>query len=217
MSGGHEAVKADIVEHISDNIAAWIAVTSVADWPPVPALVSATDILPVDEDKPWPCVMVASTSMTDPTRTTSIGDGTFIGEYSVKITAAVRTSKSKDDADAAVGRDRLLLALRYLLITSPQAGENTTVLAASLTEQTDPVAVDPKGRMVALGSISVNVRHVETVPDLASYGEADSAEVHLAVTDADGTLYTNAEYNSDVAYDDTNTDYEGGTEWPPKS
>lgn len=214
--GGHEAVKADIVDHISDNIAPWITVVAVSDWPPVPARISATDILPVDEDKPWPCVMVASTSMTDPTRTTSLGDGTFIGDYSVKITAAVRTSKSKNDADAALGRDRLLLALRYLLVTSPQAGDDTTVLVASLTEQTDPVAVDPKGRMVALGSISVNVRHIETVPDLASYGEADTADIHLAVTDADGSLYTNAEYVGDVAYDDADTVYDGGTEFPPK-
>ena len=188
MTGGHEAVKADLVTHIGDNIAAWITVVAEDGWPVVPQLIAASDILPVDEDKPWPCVMVASTSMTDPTRTTSIGDGTFIGEYSVKITAAVRTSKSKDDADAAVGRDRLLLALRYLLITSPQAGDDTTVLVASLTEQTDPVAVDPKGRMVALGSISVNVRHVETIPDLDEYGTVDQIDLAVTVTDAQGML-----------------------------
>lgn len=215
MTSGHEAVKADLVAHLSANIGDWVDVVAVDSWPPAPALVAATDILPVDEDKPWPCVMVASTSMTDPTRTTSIGDGTFIGEYSVKITAAVRTSKSKDDADAAVGRDRLLLALRYLLITSPQAGDDTTILVASLTEQTDPVAVDPKGRMVALGSISVNVRHVETIPDLASYGEADSADVVLSATTADGTLYTDAEYDDDTVYDSTGG-YDTGTEYPPK-
>jgi len=215
MTGGHEAVKADIVEHVSDNIAAWINVVAVSDWPPVPARIAATDILPVDEDKPWPCVMVASTSMTDPTRPSAIGDGTFIGDYSVKITAAVRTSKSKDDADAALGRDRLLLALRYLLVTSPQAGDDTTILVASLTEQTDPVAVDPKGRMVALGSISVNVRHVETIPDLDAYGEVDSADIHLAVTTADGTLYTDTAYDDDTVYDSTGG-YDAGTEYPPK-
>lgn len=216
MSGGHEAVKADLVAHLSAGLSAWVTVTAVDSWPPVPARVSATDILPVDEDKPWPCVMVASTSMTDPTRTTSLGDGTFIGEYSVKITAAVRTSKSKDDADAAVGRDRLLLALRYLLITSPQAGDDTTVLVASLSEQTDPVAVDPKGRMVALGTITVPVRHIDTVPDLASYGVADSADVVVSATTADGTLYTDAEYDDDTVYDSTGG-YDTGTEYPPKS
>lgn len=188
MTSGHEAVKADLVAHLSANIGDWVDVVAVDDWPPAPARVSATDILPVDEDKPWPCVMVASTSMTDPTRPSAIGDATFIGEYSVKITAAVRTSKSKDDADAAVGRDRLLLALRYLLITSPQAGDDTTVLVASLTEQTDPVAIDPKGRMVALGTISVNVRHVETIPDLAGYAPVDQIDLGLTVTDAQGML-----------------------------
>jgi len=212
---GHEAVKADLVSHITDNIAAWITVVQDGSWPPVPAEIVASDILPVDEDKPWPCVLVTSTSMSDHRRTAALGDATFIGEYSVKITAAVRTSKSKDDADAAAGRDRLLLALRYLLVTSPQAGDDTTILVASLTEQTDPVAVDPKGRMVALGSISVNVRHVETIPDLASYGEADSADVTLSVTTADGTLYTDAEYDDDTVYDSTGG-YDSGTEYPPK-
>ena len=216
MTGGHEAVKADLVTHIGDNIAAWIAVVAEDGWPVEPQMIAASDILPVDEDKPWPCVMVASTSMTDPTRPSGIGDATFIGDYSVKITAAVRTAKSKDDADAAVGRDRLLLALRYLLVTSPQAGEDTTVLAASLTEQTDPVAIDPKGRMVAIGSISVNVRHVETIPDLASYGLADSADVVVSVTTADGTLFTDAEYDDDTVYDSSGG-YDTGTEYPPKS
>lgn len=216
MTGGHEAVKADLVEHIADNLAQWLTVVAVDDWPPTPQMIAAGDILPVDEDKPWPCVMVASTSMTDPTRPGSIGDGTFIGDYSVKITAAVRTPKSKDEADAAAGRDRLLLALRYLLVTSPQAGSDTTVLLSSLTEQTDPVAIDPKGRMVALGSISVDVRHVETIPDLASYGTADAAVVELGVTDADGSLFTNQRYDGETVYDDPADGYDGGTEWPAK-
>ena len=211
---GHEAVKADLVSHISDNLAAWITVVEVDSWPPMPAHVAAGDILPVDEDKPWPCVLVTSTSMGDHHRTAALGDATFIGEYSVKITAAVRTSKSKDDADAAAGRDRLLLALRYLLITSPKAGD-TTVLTSTLTEQTDPVAVDPKGRMVALGSITVTARHVESIPDLEAYGVADSADVTLSVTTADGTLYTDAEYDDDTVYDSTGG-YDSGTEYPPK-
>ena len=213
---GHEAVKAALVSHITDNLAPWITVVEVDDWPPMPGRIAVTDILPVDEDKPWPCVMVASTSMGTQHRAGGMGDATFIGDYSVKITVAVRTAKSKDDADAAAGRDRLLLALRYLLLTSPQAATDTTVLPASLTEQTDPVAIDPKGRMVALGSISVNVRHVETIPDLASYGEADSADVVLSVTTADGTLYTDAEYDDDTVYDSTGG-YDTGTEHPPKS
>lgn len=213
--GGHEAVKADIVEHISDNIAAWITVVAVADWPPVPARISATDILPVDEDKPWPVVLVSTTGMTPKDQPTALGGDTHIGVYDVKITVAVRTSKSKDDADAAVGRDRLIQAVRWLLLTSPQAGTSTTVMPSTWSETVDPVAIDPKGRMVALGSISVNVRHVETIPDLASYGEADSADVVLSVATADGTLYTDAEYDDDTVYDSTGG-YDTGTEYPPK-
>jgi len=213
--GGHEAVKADIVEHISDNLAAWITVVAVADWPPVPARISATDILPVDEDKPWPVVLVSTTGMTPKDQPTALGGDTHIGVYDVKITVAVRTSKSKDDADAAVGRDRLIQAVRWLLLTSPQAGTSTTVMPSTWSETVDPVAIDPKGRMVALGSISVNVRHVETIPDLASYGEADSADVVLSVATADGTLYTDAEYDDDTVYDSTGG-YDTGTEYPPK-
>ena len=215
---GHEAVKADIVEHLTDHLGAWVAVVDVDGWPPVPELIAATDILPVDEDKPWPCLLVATTGMTPGRQPTAIAGDVFVGEYAVKITVAVRTSKSRDEADAAVGRDRLLQALRWLLLTSPAAGDSTTVLTAGWSEATDPVAVDPKGRMVALATVTFTARHTETVPDLAGYGTADAGVIaELAVTDADGSLFTNAEYDGYVAYDDTDTDYDGGTEWPPQT
>lgn len=44
---------------------------------------------------------------------------------------------------------------------------------------------------------------------------ADSADVTLSVTTADGTLYTDAEYDDDTVYDSTGG-YDSGTEYPPK-
>lgn len=213
---GHEAVKADLVDHLTTDLPAWVAVVAVDGWPAAPERIAAADILPVDEDKPWPVILVSTTTMTPKDQPTALGGDTHIGVYEVKITVAVRTSKSKDDADAAVGRDRLVQAVRWLLLTSPQAGTNTTVMPSTWSETVDPVAIDPKARMVALGTVTVSVRHIETVPDLASHGVADSADVVLSVTTADGTLYTDAEYDDDTVYDATGG-YDTGTEYPPKS
>ncbi|MEN9508666.1 MAG: hypothetical protein RLZZ621_1229 [Gemmatimonadota bacterium] len=216
MTSGHEAVKADLVAHLSANIGDWVDVVAVDSWPPAPALVAATDILPVDEDKPWPCVLVSTTSMSTTTRAAGVGSGVFIGDYGVRVTVAVRTPKSKDFDQAAVGRDRLLAAVRYLLLSSPKAGDDCAVLTADFSEQTDPVAVDAKGRPVAVGTLTLTVRHTETIPDLAEYGTADAAIVELGVTDADGSLFTNQHYDAESVYDDPADGYDGGTEWPAK-
>ena len=218
MTAGHEAVKADLVDHLTDHIGAWVELVDAGGWPPAPALIAATDILPVDEDKPWPCILVATTGMTPARLPSAIGCGEFIGEYAVKVTVAVRTSKSKDEADAAVGRDRLLQALRWLLLTSPAAGTATTVLTAGWSEKTDPVAVDPKGRMVALSEVTFTARHTETVPDPAAYGTADAGVIELAVTDAAGSLFTEADplYDGPVVYDTPGLEFDGAREWPPK-
>lgn len=211
-----ETVKADLVAHIADNLPAWVTVTAVDDWPPAPALVAATDLLPVDEDKPWPCVLVAAESRDTAVRGGAIGDPLVAAEYRLRITAAVRTSKSKDVDDAVAGRDRLLLALRWLLLTSPAAGDDTTVLAAGMTETYEPAGLDPKSRPVSVGVLRCTARHVETIPDPAGV-TADNAGVTLAVTDADGTLYTDAPaYDGHVVYDDTHAAYDGGTVWPPQ-
>jgi hypothetical protein len=215
MTSGHEAVKSDLVAHLSANIGDWVDVVAVDSWPPVPALVAATDVLPVDEDKPWPCVLVSTTSMSTTTRDAGIGSGVFVGDYAVRVSVAVRTPKSKDYDQAALGRDRLLAAVRYLLLSSPKAGD-CAVLTADLSEQTDAVAVDAKGRPVAVGTLSLTVRATETIPDLAAYGTADAAIVDLGVTDADGSLFTNQRYDGETAYDDPADGYDGGTEWPAK-
>ena len=149
-------------------------------------------------------------------RAAGVGSGVFIGDYGVRVTVAVRTPKSKDFDQAAVGRDRLLAAVRYLLLSSPKAGDDCAVLTADFSEQTDPVAVDAKGRPVAVGTLTLTVRHTETIPDLAEYGTADSAIVELGVTDADGSLFTNQHYDAESVYDDPADGYDGGTEWPAK-
>ena len=211
---GPEAVKADLVDHITDNIADWVAVTAVDSWPPAPAYVAATDLLPVDEDKPWPCVLIACTG-----QTAHVNDGgsTQVVHYAVTVKAAVRSSTSKDVDGAAAGRDRLAQALWWLLIVHPEAATGTTVLAADMTMDLDPVGLDPKSRPVAVGVIKATVRRVETLPDLDSYGTADSALASVSVTDADGTLYSEGSgdlYDIGI-YDDTR-DYEGGHTYLPK-
>lgn len=216
MSGGHEHVKAVLVDHLADNLPAWLTVIRDGDtWPLDPKLVAASDILP-DKDEQWPCVLVTSTSMNRRMAADTVATGEFIGRYDVTVTVGARGVKERDADEAAAGRDRLLLAVRNLFLASPGLDEDTTCLLSGLTEETGAVAVDVKGRPVAIGSVSLQVQYVETIPDLASV-TADSADVHLAVTDADGSLYTNAEYVGDVTYDDAGTVYDGGTEWPPKS
>lgn len=212
---GHEQVKAALVEHLSDNLPAWLTIVrDGATWPLDPKLVDASDILPEGDD-PWPCVLVSSTKMTRRFSAEATATGEFVGVYDVTVTVAVRGVKERDVDATAAGRDRLTDAVRYLLLASPGMGEQTRALTADLTTETDPVAVDAKGRPVGLGRVAFQVQHVETIPDPAAV-TADSADVELRVTHAAASLFTNAEYNGDVAYDDADTVYDGGTEWPPK-
>lgn len=219
MTGGHEQVKDLLVEHLADDLGPWLTVVrGDDDWPLDPKMVAASDILPEGDDG-WPCVLVSSTRMVKRTSVSSTVTpvGAHVARYTVTITVACRAVKERDADSAAAGRDRLLQAVRWLLLTSPGLGADATCLLADLEEQTDPVAVDAKGRPVALGRSTFTVQAVETVPDLGAVAVADSAEVALSVTDADGTLYTGApDYDAFIAYDDTHAAYDGGTQYPPQ-
>lgn len=220
---GHETVKALLVDHLTDHLAPWLEVVRAGDtWPLDPKLTAASDILPEGDDQ-WPCVLVSSTKMTR--RTSKAADAVatseFLGRYAVTVTVACRAVKERDPDSAATGRDRMLQAVRWLLLTAPGLDAASTCLFNDanqpMVEETDPVAVDAKGRPVALGRITFAVQHAETVPDPASV-VTDSASVSLSVTDADGTLYTEAPAYDDglTVYDDTHTAYDGGVAWPPQ-
>lgn len=183
MSGGHEAVKAAVVAHVAANVAAWVATTQEDSWPPAPSLVAATAVLPVDEDKPWPCVLVSSTATP---RISQVGDGTYLAEYTLNLRVGVRSDEMKNYDKAVEGRDRLLLAVRRLLLSSPRCAAGVVTLAASITETTDDVALDTKGRPVALGTLSVTVRQSETLPDPAAV-DVLTADVEVTAVDATHT------------------------------
>lgn len=181
MSAGHEAVKDAVTAHIATNIAAWLSTTQEAAWPPAPPYVAATAVLPVDEDKPWPCVMISSTGMP---RLTQTGDGDYLAEYTLNIRVGVRSDEARNYDKAVDGRDRLLLAVRRLLMSSPRCASGVVALVPSITETTDDVALDTKGRPVALGILSLAVRQSETVPDPIAV-ESLSADVDVVAVPAD--------------------------------
>ncbi len=209
----YESVKAALVDHITDNVGDWLDLEKVDAWPADPALVGSFEILP-EGDEHWPCVAVTALRSVDEDTVTGGPPGEYMSVYSMVVTVGVK-SAGNDIESAVSGRDRLLQAVRNLLKAVPAAADGVRVLS-DISGETDAVVADVKGRPAALGRLNIRVRSTETIPDLATYGTADSAEVHLSVTDADGTLYTNAEYVGDVVYDDESTVYDGGTEWPPK-
>lgn len=166
MSGGHEAVKTALAGALGASLATWVAGVQVSGWPKAPGFIGITDV-PPDADKLWPCVLISSTAMVATQHVSAVGDGQFVGVYDVKVTVGVRAVKERDVESAIFGRDRLLLAVRRLLLHSPDlAGDGATVvLATSLTEATDQAAEDLKGRPTAFGEISLQIRHIETIPD----------------------------------------------------
>lgn len=60
----YESVKAALVDHIDDNVAAWLALEKVSSWPADPALVGTFEILP-EGDEHWPCVAVTALKSVD--------------------------------------------------------------------------------------------------------------------------------------------------------
>lgn len=220
MSGGHEQVKDLLVEHLADDLGPWLTVVrGDDDWPLDPKMVAASDILPEGDDA-WPCVLVSSTRMVKRTSmsATPTPVGHHIARYTTTVTVACRAVKERDADSAAAGRDRLLLAVRWLLMTAPGLGSDATCLLSDLEEVTDPVAVDAKGRPVALGRATFVVQATETVPDLGAIEVVDAAVTDLAVTTADGSLFTHttAGYDGPIVYDAPGVEFDGAREYPPK-
>lgn len=182
---GHETVKTNLVEHLSDYLPDWVDTVAVDDWPTAPGMIAATDILPIDEDKPWPVVMVSTTAMTQGRNPGPLGERIFVGNYDVKITVGVRTPKNRDPDDAAIGRDRLLQAVRWLLRDRPSLGDGASVLRG-FTETTDPVGIDTKGRLVALGTLNLVVRLTETAPVAPDSTDVtvDDTSIEIEASDA---------------------------------
>jgi len=209
----YESVKAALVDHITDNVGDWLDLEKVDAWPADPALVGSFEILP-EGDEHWPCVAVTALRSVDEDTVAGGPPGEYMSIYSMVVTVGVK-SAGNDVESAATGRDRLLQAVRNLLKANPSAATDVRVLS-DITGETDPVVADVKGRPAALGRLNIRVRAVETIPDLAEYGTADSAIVELGVTDADGSLFTNQHYDAESVYDDPADGYDGGTEWPAK-
>lgn len=187
MSGGHEAVKTTLAAHLAARLPSYMSGVQQASWPPAPAYIAVTDMLP-EADKAWPCVLVSATSMVQPEYAAGIGDSIFVGVYDVRLTVGVRAIKERDIESAIYGRDRLMLAIRQVLLQEPDLDGNgvTIALTRDLREETDPAANDPKTRPVALGAVRLQVRHIEEIPDLSAV-EVDEASVDIEVSDAADT------------------------------
>mgnify|MGYP000850317105 FL=1 len=208
----YESVKAALVDHIDDNVGAWLALEKVSAWPADPALVGSFEILP-EGDEHWPCVAVTALKSVDADVATGGPPGVYMSVYDMVVTVGCKSAAS-DVESAASGRDRLLQAVRNLLKAVPSPTSGVRVLA-DMTGEADPVVQDARGRPAALGRLNIKVRAVESIPDLEAYGVADSADVTLSVTTADGTLYTDTSYDDDLVYD-ADGGYDSGTEYPPK-
>lgn len=213
---GHESVRGLLVAHLAEGLPAWLDVARGGDeWPPDPRHVAADDIWPEGDDK-WPAVLVPSTRMVK--RTSLSADvpaaALFAGRYEVSVAVGCRAVKERDSASASSGRDRLMQAVRWLLLTHPGLDASTSCHFAELSETTQPVALDAKGRPVALGRLVFTVMQTEPVPDLTGVPVV-SADVEVDAAAADQPLHTDTGYDADLVYSGGG-DYDAGTVWPPK-
>ena len=118
----YENVKAALVDHIDDNVGAWLALEKVSAWPADPALVGSFEILP-EGDEHWPCVAVTALKSVDADVATGGPPGVYMSVYDMVVTVGCKSAAS-DVESAASGRDRLLQAVRNLLkaVPSPTSG-----------------------------------------------------------------------------------------------
>lgn len=170
MMLGHEAVKAAVLDVLQTNvpdrldaIRTALAVTSPVD----PATYVAADSLTVATE--FPVVLVRSTSMGTLRAAGTVDPGsesTWVGRYDVEVVVACDSATHGDYAAACADRDRLLLAVREVLLLTSGVGD-IELLTANLAEDTGAAAETLRGAPLAAGSITLSALATETLAPLA--------------------------------------------------
>ena len=171
---GHEGVRRLTEAHLAsllpaklDAIRAKVPLVDVdhepAVWPPNPT-VMCSDAIPDRSDR-LPAVLIGSSQLLALKATDGGAAAEWLGRYQFDVNIVVVSPAAGGDVLSGVGRDRLALAVREVLIEHPDTGHGVTLLTRDLTEETGPAREDAAGRPLAAAVITVQAETVETLEE----------------------------------------------------
>lgn len=138
---GHEFARTRVASKLTTNLPTYLAAVRTrlgVSWPPDPeTILVADEVSPSIGQMPniYPSVLIRSTELLSLTPI-SRADGWW-GAYRMSV-GVLCASRSPDPQEAAVGRDRIMLAIRELLLADRSLGddEGSTIVLDPYTERT---------------------------------------------------------------------------------
>lgn len=169
---GHEGVRRLTEAHLAAHLPAKldqiraqtppVPVDNAPDvWPPNPK-VFCSDVVPTRSDL-LPAVMVGSSQLLSLQACEGGAAAEWQGRYQFDVNAVCVSPHAGGDVLAGIGRDRLVLAVREILIEYPDAGGGVRLLCRDLVEDTGPVGQDDASRPKGGGVTTVQADTVETL------------------------------------------------------
>lgn len=168
---GHEYVKELVRNHIVATMPGRLTVLrngQQTPFPRDPQNVMIADQWPTLDSSFFPAILVRSTSMA-PFRKDGAGlDAVYTNDYTVEIGVAVEYPDAAKPSMAAVGRDRLLLALRETLYWRRQLAPDAETILDRISEQTGIPQATLAGNPLSTGMVKFIVRVEEHLSDPAT-------------------------------------------------
>lgn len=181
---GHELVRTAILDLLRAQVPGRLAVLraarslSPADAPD-PVVYALDERWPSKDT--WPAVCVPSTELRSLIREANdAGAETWTGTYAVNVAVGTRFDEHRATNEAALQRDRLLLAVREVLLLSPKPQAGVRIMPNSIAEEAGTPGEDIAARPHALGVVSFTVQTEETIAPAADPPTADTADVEVA-------------------------------------
>lgn len=184
---GHEDVRAAIKDHLTAVLPTHLAAIRArrqVSTPANPVAYLLADSLQAATQ--YPVILIRSTEVR---ATQDLGDGLWATRYAIEIVCATEVSTAGAYVSASVDRDRLSEAIRMALLTpSTTLPDELTVAHKTLTETNGPAAETLVGRPLAVGSTSVVVVAVETMPDQWTGETIDATDLTTTLASSSQTL-----------------------------
>lgn len=188
---GHEGVRRLIEAHLAallpaklDEIRAKVPPVEVEHqpdaWPPNPT-VMCSDAIPDRSDR-LPAVLIGSSQLLSLRASEGGAAPEWHGRYQLDINIVVVSPQAGGDVLAGVGRDRLALAVREVLIQHPDTGYGVVLLTRDLVEETGPAREDAASRPLAAAVLTVQADTVETLDEHAI--PIDELTIDISAVDA---------------------------------
>lgn len=135
-----------------------------SSWPPaVETYLLDDEIDPDTMQLPgmFPALLIRTAKISDITQISARRDD-FEITYDVMVTTLVAAQHGRDFGSAALGRDRIMLAIRELLFR-PQIKVPEILVHSGYSEETGPATFSLQGAPLAAGEIGFEVRVAESI------------------------------------------------------